>query len=80
MATEYKSHPEANYNPFPVDYYCYEKDCKGRENNHGAPCSDGTYKYTTVLSKKGNPYRRKRWVCNHCGAVIAGTVSVYVFG
>ncbi len=79
-AIEYKEHPDANYNPFPVQYYCYENNCTGREKYHGSPHSEGSYKWTTVISKKGNSYRRKRWICDHCGKVMTGTVSMYVFG
>lgn len=79
-AIEFKSHPEANYNPFVVNYYCYHDDCPGRTKEKPWPKQDGTYKYTTVISKKGTAYRRKRWVCDHCGKVMTGTVSMYVFG
>ena len=73
-AIEYKTHPEANEN-YPVTYYCYENDCKVRKKHKGTPHSEGTYKYTKVISKNGKPYYRKRWVCDYCGKVMVGTVS-----
>jgi len=79
-AVEFKTHPEANYNPFPVKYYCYYDDCPGRTKDDPCPKQDGTYRYIKVKSKKGNFYYRKRWVCDHCGRVMTGTVSMYVFG
>jgi len=79
MTIEFKTHPEANYNPFPVTYYCYHNDCPARQGEYKHPRSDGEYKWTTVISKKGNPYRKKCWVCSHCGKIMTGTVSMYTF-
>jgi len=79
MAMEFKAHPDANYNPFVVTYYCYHAACPGRTKEKPWPKNDGEYKWTTVISRNGKPYRRKLWVCDHCGRVMDGTVSMYVF-
>jgi hypothetical protein len=78
-AIEFKTHPEANCNPYPVDYYCYNTDCPPRQGEYKYPRQDGTYKWATIISRKGNSYRSKRWVCDHCGRVMTGTVSMFTF-
>jgi hypothetical protein len=79
FAIEFKSHPEANCNPYPVNYYCYNIHCPPRQGEYKHPRQDGTYKSVILVSKKGTPYRRKRWVCDHCGMQMTGTVSMFVF-
>jgi len=70
---------DANEGYYMVSYYCYADRCPGRTKDKPWPTSDGIYKWKTMISKKGNRYRRLRVCCEHCDEEMSGTVSANDF-
>jgi hypothetical protein len=57
--------------------YCYNSKCSPRTKEKPWPRSDGEYKRVTVTSKKGTQYKRKLFVCQHCGERMQFVASAY---
>ena len=57
--------------------YCYSSDCPVRTKKEPWPRSNAVLKWVKRISKKGNEYRRKVWVCEHCGYKMQFTFSMF---
>ena len=79
MTIEAHYSEEARNGTYIVTYYCYNDRCPVRTPEKPYPRSDGERKYITVISKKGNPYRKKTWICKHCGEEMQGTINANDF-
>jgi len=64
---------------YTVTYYCYNAKCPIRTKKEPWPRSDGIKKWIKKISKKGNMYRKKIWVCEYCGKEMNGTFDANVF-
>ena len=78
MTMELKYSQEANNGHYWVNYYCYNDKCPARTKEKPWPRSDGKQKWVQCISKKGNPYKRKRWICKHCGEEMQGVINVMI--
>lgn len=79
MTIEARYSEEARNGTYIVTYYCYNDRCPVRTKEKPYPRSDGELKWVQCISKKGNTYRRKKWVCIHCGEVMQGTINANDF-
>jgi len=80
MPTETRYSVHANGNGmYSVVYYCYDKKCPARTKEKPWPRSDGHQEMVTIISKKENKYRRRRWICDHCNKQMTGVVNANDF-
>lgn len=58
-------------------YYCYADDCPVRTEKEPWPRDDWHMGYVGRVSKKGNKYRQRAAVCDHCGKEMSRVASLF---
>lgn len=79
MTIELRYSKEANNGHYLVTYYCYNPNCPVRTIEKPYPRNEGKQKWVECISKNGNIYKRKKWVCDYCGEIMQGTINANDF-